>query len=54
MGLSREDDKIRKWYGRARNNKLVFFEDNAERLGQLLEVKIDKTSPWALQGEIIE
>jgi len=47
-----EGKKRGKWYGRTRNDKLVFFEDDAERLGQLVEVKIDKTSPWALQGKI--
>jgi hypothetical protein len=30
----------------------VLFEDDADWLGQLVEVKIDKTSPWALQGEV--
>jgi len=48
-----EGEKKGKWYGRTRSNKLVFFEDNDERLGQLVKVKIGKTSPWALQGKII-
>ena len=43
-----------KWYGRTRSDKLVFFEDAADRLGHLVEVRIDKTSPWALQGKVIE
>jgi len=30
----------------------VFFEDDADWLGQLVKVKIDKTSPWALQGKV--
>ena len=45
-----------KWYGRTRTNKLVFFEspDRSEilRFDQLVEVKIEKTSPWALQGVV--
>lgn len=45
-----------KWYGRTRSNKLVFFEssDLSEllHLDQLVEVKIEKTSPWALQGVV--
>jgi len=45
--------KKEKWYGRTKSDKLVFFEDPANRLGQLVKVKIDKTSPWALQGKII-
>jgi len=39
-----------KWYGRTRANKLVFFVSNEDCLGQLVRVRIDKTSPWSLQG----
>ena len=39
-----------KWYGRTRTNKLVFFVSNKDCLGQLVRVRIDKTSPWSLQG----
>ncbi len=39
-----------KWQGRTRTNKLVFFEDSADRLGQLVEVEITQASPWSLQG----
>jgi tRNA-2-methylthio-N6-dimethylallyladenosine synthase len=49
-----EGRKKGKWFGRTRSDKLVFFEDNANRLGQLVEVKIGKTSPWALQGEFVD
>jgi tRNA-2-methylthio-N6-dimethylallyladenosine synthase len=49
-----EGSKKGKWFGRTRSDKLVFFEDNADRLAQLVEVKISKTSPWALQGEVID
>jgi tRNA-2-methylthio-N6-dimethylallyladenosine synthase len=41
-----------KWVGRTRSNKLVFFEDNGDWLGQLAEVKIKKTSPWSLGGDV--
>ncbi len=47
-----EGNKKGKWYGRTRNDKLVFFEDAADWLGLLARVKIDKTSPWALQGRV--
>ncbi len=47
-----EGKKKGKWYGRARSDKLVFFADSADRFGQAVKVEIDKTSPWALQGEI--
>jgi len=49
-----EGSKKGKWFGRTRSDKLVFFEDNANRLAQLVEVKIGKTSPWALQGEVVD
>jgi len=47
-----EDKKKGKWYGRTRSDKLVFYEDNVGQLGQLVRVRIDKASPWALQGKI--
>ena len=39
-----------KWKGRNRNDKLVFFEDDRDLLGQVVDVGIQKTSPWSLQG----
>ena len=39
-----------KWRGRTRSDKLVFFEDASDHLGELLNVKITNTSPWSLQG----
>jgi len=42
-----------KWQGRTRTDKLVFFSDNGEYTGQLVNIRIDKTSPWSLQGQII-
>ena len=39
------------WRGRTRTNKLVFIPRDEENLvGQLVPVRITKTSPWALQG----
>ncbi|KPJ54747.1 MAG: (dimethylallyl)adenosine tRNA methylthiotransferase [Dehalococcoidia bacterium DG_18] len=45
-----EGRKKGKWWGRTRTDKLVFFDDEADRTGQLVEVKVEKTSPWSLQG----
>ena len=45
-----EGRKKGKWWGRTRTDKLVFFKDEADRMGQLVEVKLEKTSPWSLQG----
>ncbi|HLZ70021.1 MAG TPA: tRNA (N6-isopentenyl adenosine(37)-C2)-methylthiotransferase MiaB [Dehalococcoidia bacterium] len=36
--------------GRSRTNKLVHF-DGAAAIGELVSVRITKTSPWSLQGE---
>ncbi len=41
-----------KWYGRTRTDKLVFFSRGGDYLGQLVNIKIDRTSPWSLQGKI--
>ena len=47
-----EGRKKGKWFGRTRSNKLVFFEDASDWLGQLARVQIKKTSPWSLIGEV--
>jgi len=41
-----------KWQGRTRTNKLVFFNHKADHLGQLVQVEIEKSSPWWLQGKV--
>ncbi|MFN3973894.1 MAG: tRNA (N6-isopentenyl adenosine(37)-C2)-methylthiotransferase MiaB [Dehalococcoidia bacterium] len=41
-----------KWRGRTGTDKLVFFSDGEQDyMGKLVDVRITKTSPWALQGE---
>jgi tRNA-2-methylthio-N6-dimethylallyladenosine synthase len=47
-----EGKKKNKWQGRTRSDKLVFFSDDGEHLGQLVNVRIESTSPWSLQGKI--
>jgi tRNA-2-methylthio-N6-dimethylallyladenosine synthase len=47
-----EGRKRGKWFGRTRSNKLVFFEDAGDWLGQLVRIQIEKTSPWSLRGEV--
>ena len=37
-------------YGRSRNDKLVYVDDAAGGIGDLLDVEISKSSPWSLQG----
>jgi len=41
-----------KWYGRTHTDKLVFFSSDRDSAGELVNIKIDKTSPWSLQGKI--
>ena len=36
--------------GRNRNDKLVFFEHVEDQKGSMVNVRIDKTSAWSLQG----
>ena len=47
-----EGRKKGRWWGRTRTDKLVFFEDEADRFGRLVDVEITHTGPWSLQGEI--
>ena len=42
-----------KWYGRTRTDKLVFFSDYAGLPGQLLNVTVERTGPWSLQGKVV-
>jgi len=46
-----EGKKKGRWWGRTRTDKLVFFEDERDRLGQLVPVHITWTGPWSLIGE---
>ena len=39
-----------KWRGRSRNDKLVFADDPRDLQGQTVTMRIEKTSPWSLQG----
>jgi len=41
-----------KWQGRTRTGKLVFFSDINDCLGQLMNIRVNKTSPWSLQGKV--
>ncbi|MCY3639135.1 MAG: tRNA (N6-isopentenyl adenosine(37)-C2)-methylthiotransferase MiaB [Chloroflexi bacterium] len=50
-----EGRKRGKWFGRNRNDKLVFINDGdtySDLAGKTVNVKIDKTAPWSLQGTI--
>ncbi len=47
-----EQRKGDKWEGRTRTNKIVHFSDSAEHLGKLVDVVIEKSSPWSLTGRL--
>jgi tRNA-2-methylthio-N6-dimethylallyladenosine synthase len=47
-----EGKKGGKWQGRTKSDKLVFFSSNDNYLGELVNVRIEKTSPWSLQGRV--
>jgi len=47
-----EREKKGKWEGRTRTGKLVFFSDNNDWIGRLVNVRISRTSPWSLLGEL--
>ena len=50
VGVLVEGTKGDRWQSRTRSDKLVFFEHEGDCLGQLVQVKIDHTGPWSLQG----
>jgi tRNA-2-methylthio-N6-dimethylallyladenosine synthase len=41
-----------KWRGRTPQNKLVFFEDEGDWKGKLVDVEIVWTGPWSMQGRL--
>jgi len=47
-----EESHKGKWRGRTPQNKLVFFEDDADWRGRVAEVEITWTGPWSMQGRL--
>jgi tRNA-2-methylthio-N6-dimethylallyladenosine synthase len=45
-----EGERKGKWQGRTRGGKIVFFNGSFNCLGKLINIRIEKTSPWSLQG----
>jgi tRNA-2-methylthio-N6-dimethylallyladenosine synthase len=41
-----------RWTGRTRGATLVHFDSDVELVGKLVDVRITKTSPWFLMGEL--
>ncbi len=42
-----------KWCGRTRGDKLVHFSDDC-RPGDLVRVRVERASPWSLQGSVVD
>ncbi len=45
-----EDKHKGRWRGRTPQGKLVFFDDQRELRGELVEVRITHTGPWSMSG----
>ena len=45
-----EDRHKGKWRGRTPQNRLVFFSDERDLRGKLVDVRITWTGPWSMQG----
>jgi tRNA-2-methylthio-N6-dimethylallyladenosine synthase len=45
-----EGQRNGKWYGRTRGDKPVFYESDHDYQGELIEIRIDHTGPWSLNG----
>ncbi len=43
-----------RWFGRNRNDKLVFFDHPDDLKGRMVDVRIERTSPWSLQGALLD
>ncbi|GAC1405550.1 MAG: tRNA (N6-isopentenyl adenosine(37)-C2)-methylthiotransferase MiaB [Chloroflexota bacterium] len=51
--IQSERKDTEQWRGRTRQNRLVFFpRGHEDLLGKLVNVRIEKVSPWAMQGQV--
>ena len=41
-----------RWFGRNRNDKLVYFDEDINRSGEMVTVKIERVGPWSLHGTL--
>ena len=47
-----EDKDRGRWRGRSPHNKLVFFDDEADLHGRLVQVEITHAGPWSMSGRL--
>ncbi len=43
-----------RWFGRNRNDKLVFFDSSQDMTGKMTDIRVERASPWSLQGALID
>lgn len=48
-----EEQAKGKWRGRNGQNRLVYFEDDRDWTGRVAQVRITRTGPWSLSGELV-
>ncbi|MBS1254086.1 MAG: tRNA-2-methylthio-N(6)-dimethylallyladenosine synthase [Anaerolineales bacterium] len=49
-----EDQHKGKWRGRTHTNKLVFFKDDGDWQGKLVDVRITWAGPWSMQAKLVK
>ena len=49
-----EDEKNGRAFGRNRNDKLVYIDQATDKVGEILDVKIYESTPWSLQGALLQ
>jgi tRNA-2-methylthio-N6-dimethylallyladenosine synthase len=49
-----EDEKNGRAFGRSRNDKLVYIDQATDKVGEILDVKIYESTPWSLQGALLQ
>ena len=42
-----------RWFGRNRNDKLVFFDSPNDLKGEMVDVRVERAGPWSLQGALV-
>ena len=42
-----------RWFGRNRNDKLVFFDSPNDLKGEMVNVRVERAGPWSLQGALV-
>ena len=48
-----EGKKRGRWFGRNRNDKLIYFDNDAECKGKMVQVNVTKSTPWSLSGDLV-